>query len=99
MLGVGAVGVKENVKLQSGNCIADSAAQLGEEGRKALGITERMSLTWEEARTAFGADEVVRKILGSELVEKYLAVNKVGLRSDAPSLIALTFFAPSLFPL
>lgn len=70
MLGVGAVGVKENVKLESGNCLVTSAAELGEEGRKALGITERMSLTWEEARKAFEADEVVRQVLGSELVEK-----------------------------
>lgn len=55
---------------------------MGEEGRKALGITERMSLTWEEARKAFEADDVVRKVLGSEFVKKYLDVNKVSARSD-----------------
>ena len=82
ILGVGAFGVKERTKLQSGDCSATSAAELGEEGRKALGITERMSVTWEEARKAFGADEVIRKVLGSELVEKYLNVNKVSACSD-----------------
>ena len=82
MLGVGAEGVKENAKLKSGNCLATSAAELGEEGRKALGITERMSLTWEEARRAFEADDVIRKVLGSELVKKYLDVNKVSPRPD-----------------
>ena len=82
MLGVGAVGVKENTKLQSGDCLTSSAAEMGEEGRKALGIAERMSLTWEEARKAFEADDVVRKVLGSEFVKKYLDVNKVSARSD-----------------
>lgn len=77
MLGAGAIGVQENHQLKSGNCVDKTAAELGEEGRRALGITERMSLTWEEARKAFAADDVVRKVLGSDLADKYLSVNEV----------------------
>jgi len=76
LLGAGSVGVKEGKKLQLDNCDIQTAAHLGEAGRKALGITQRMSLTWEESRKAFGADEVVRSVLGGELVDNYLAVNE-----------------------
>jgi len=70
------VGVKEGKKLQLDNCDIQTAAHLGEAGRKALGITQRMSLTWEESMKAFGADEVMRSVLGGELVDNYLAVNE-----------------------
>lgn len=76
MLGAGSVGVKEGQKLRMGNCDGQTAANMGEAGRKALGITQRMSLTWEESRKAFGADEVVRSVLGNEMVDTYLAVNE-----------------------
>jgi glutamine synthetase len=76
MLGAGSVGVKEGQKLRMGNCDGQTAANMGEAGRKALGITQRMSLTWEESRKAFGADEVVRNVLGNEVVDTYLAVNE-----------------------
>lgn len=76
MLGAGSVGVKEGHKLRIGNCDRQIAANMEEAGRKALGITQRMSLTWEESRKAFGADEVVRGVLGNDVVDTYLVVNE-----------------------
>jgi glutamine synthetase len=80
-LGVGAVGVKEGKKLEI--CNSDgtlSAANMGEDARRSLGITRRMSLTWEESMKAFGSDDLLRNVLGEELVDKYMAVNEVSYR-------------------
>jgi glutamine synthetase len=76
LLGAGSVGVEEGQKLQLGNCDKQTAANLGEAGREALGITQRMSLSWEESRKAFSADEVLRNVLGGELMDNYLSVNE-----------------------
>jgi glutamine synthetase len=77
ILGAGTVGVKEGRKLELRNCDGPvSAANMGEEARRSLGITKRMSLTWEESMKAFGSDELLRRILGEELVDKYLAVSE-----------------------
>jgi glutamine synthetase len=55
---------------------------MGEEKRRMLGITKRMSLTWEESMKAFGSDALLRNILGGELVDKYLAVSEVSSTND-----------------
>lgn len=57
---------------------AKSAAQLGERGRKELGIKERLPLTWEEARLKFEKSSIVEKVFGEEFKRAYLNVNKVG---------------------
>ena len=75
------MGVKEGKKLEVLNSDGPvSAANMGEEKRRTFGITKRMSLTWEESMKAFGSDALLRKILGGELVDKYLAVSEVSSR-------------------
>ena len=56
----------------------ESAAQLGEKGREALGIRERLPLSWEEARLKFEKSSFVEKVFGEEFKTKFLNVNKVG---------------------
>ena len=56
---------------------ARTPAEMGEEGRKAYGITERMPLEWDRARFAMKQSPVVKEILGEIFVEGYLSVNKV----------------------
>jgi glutamine synthetase len=53
---------------------------MGEEARRAMGITQRMPLTWEEAKKLFTEDVVIREVLGAELVKKYKDVNEVSER-------------------
>ncbi len=54
-----------------------SAALLGDRGRQALGIKDRMPLTWEEARSKFEASDLIDKEFGKVFKAKYLSVNKV----------------------
>ena len=79
ILGVGFAGIEDNIELAIQDCPGPpTAAEMSEEERQALGITQRMSLTWEESRTRLSESVLLRdRVLGSELVEKYLAVNKV----------------------
>ncbi|KAF8189300.1 hypothetical protein BJ912DRAFT_967039 [Pholiota molesta] len=53
-----------------------SAAQLSEEERKALGVTARMPLSWEEARTKFAKSVIVDSVFGADFKTKFLSVNK-----------------------
>ena len=57
-----------------------SVANTGEDARRSLGITRRMSLTWEESTKAFRSDDPLRNVLGEELVDKYMAVDEVSYR-------------------
>jgi glutamine synthetase len=95
-LGAGTVGVKEGRKLQVLNADGPiSAANMGEEKRRKYGITKRMPLSWEESMKAFGSDELLKDILGDELVDKYLAVSEVSSRSSFLSrqnLLGCVFF-------
>jgi glutamine synthetase len=78
ILGVGHAGIRDATPLEMRDCSGSlSAAALGEEGRKALGITQRMPLTWEKARDSLRNDPVVRSVLGEDMLNKYLDVNKV----------------------
>jgi glutamine synthetase len=79
VLGVGHVGIREGRALGVRDCgEGKSAAEMGKEGREALGIRERMPLSLEEARKRFREDGVVRGIFGEGFAERYLSVNKVG---------------------
>jgi glutamine synthetase len=81
ILGVGHAGIRDATSLEMQDCSGSlSAAELGDEGRKALGITQRMPLTWQEARVSLCNDPVVISVLGDELLKKYLDVNKVSLQ-------------------
>ena len=73
----------DGIERQSGLSVQDisgekSAAQMSEAERRERGVVLRMPLSWEEGRERLLGDRVVRGILGEEMVEKYLSVNKVG---------------------
>ena len=78
ILGAGYLGIQSNLELTISDCPGpQSAAQMSEDERHALGIVNRMPLNWNEARESFASDTQLSKILGTEFQEKYLAVNKV----------------------
>jgi glutamine synthetase len=90
ILGVGAFGIKEKRKLNLEDICGDkSAAMMTEEQRKALGVTDRMPLSLEEARERFLGDKVVKELFGALFVEKYLAVNKVSYPTERCGLCIL----------
>ena len=78
ILGAGYLGIRSNLELTISDCPGPkSAAQMSEVERRALGISKRMPLNWNEARESFASDEELSKVLGTEFQEKYLSVNKV----------------------
>ena len=83
LIGAGVEGrVKSSRELEVRDCSAHgelgkTAAEMGEEERVRCGITERLPLSWEEARVAFRGDAVLREAFGEAFVRGYLNVNKV----------------------
>jgi glutamine synthetase len=77
VLGAGQSGVENQSELTMKDCWGPSAAERGEDGRRELGITQRMPLNWEDARRHLKGDETINAILGHGVVEKYLNVNEV----------------------
>lgn len=78
ILGAASKGIQDKAVLEMKDCTGSmSAAQMSEEERRTLGITQRMSLTWEQSREKFAKDEVLGKVFGPEMMQKFLAVNKV----------------------
>jgi glutamine synthetase len=76
-IGLGYAGIKSKRELGLQNFCGESGpAQLSEEERQAMGITQRMPLTWEESREHLTKSKALREVLGSEFVDKYLSVNK-----------------------
>lgn len=67
-----ALGVRDCSELGDGK----TAAEMGEEERVRCGITERLPLSWEEAREAFRGDAVLGEAFGEAFVRGYLNVNK-----------------------
>ncbi|PFH47784.1 hypothetical protein AMATHDRAFT_66915 [Amanita thiersii Skay4041] len=94
ILTAGHDGVRSKRALTIQNCPGpESAAQMGEERRAALGITRRLPLTWEEARSNMEKSDLLRKEFGDNFVTKYLAVNKIlgdALNQDHDEKAALT---------
>ncbi|KAG6914567.1 hypothetical protein DXG01_016584 [Tephrocybe rancida] len=84
ILGVGFDGIERDVELTVRNCSGPvTAAEMTEDGRKSLGITTRMPLTWTEACDSLKANKLLTEhVLGPELTETYLVVNKVCNLSD-----------------
>lgn len=79
-ISAGMDGVLKNTECQIQECgpeLETTAALMGEEKRQKLGITQRMPLTWEDARSNFAASELVDKAFGSNFKTRYLSVNKV----------------------
>jgi glutamine synthetase len=76
LLSAGLDGVRKGMELTVGKCQVPASLMTVEE-RKSKGVDVRLPLNVEEARAALLADEVIRKAMGEELVEKFLATNKV----------------------
>jgi len=77
VIGAGLAGIQKNLELTVKDCPGPTtAAQMTEEQRREFGITQRMSLTWEESRKKLAENQVLKDVLGSELTEKYLSVNQ-----------------------
>lgn len=76
-LSAGMEGIVEGKECEIKDCGDEIAAVLGERGRKALGITNRMPLTLEDARLSFEKSELVDRRFGKDFKTKYLSVNKV----------------------
>ena len=82
-MGAGAVGVMDGKKLEMINSDGQvSAANMGEDKRRTLGITKRMPLTKEESMREFVSDELLRRVLGAELMDNYVSINKVSFKSE-----------------
>lgn len=82
ILGAGAVGIREGYELTIKDCKGPKmVAEMTEDERHTFGVTKRLPLTWEQARTEFAKDKVMDGILGRDFCEKYLAVNQVSIRS------------------
>jgi glutamine synthetase len=80
IIALGYAGIKSERELRFPNFTGmDGAAQLSEQERQALGITQRMPLTWEEGRKNLSTNKLLREALGGKFVDKYLAINKVRL--------------------
>ncbi|KAJ7718973.1 hypothetical protein DFH07DRAFT_933454 [Mycena maculata] len=77
LLGAGHHGIRSGSALTIKDCVGPSAAKRGEAGRKELGISERMPLSWEEARARLRGSAVLMEMFGQEVLKKYLSVNEV----------------------
>ncbi|KAJ7839907.1 glutamine synthetase guanido kinase [Mycena leptocephala] len=85
LLGAGHHGIRTGSKLKIKDCVGPSAAQRGEDGREALGIFERMPLTWEAAREKLQGSATMAEIFGRDVIAKYLSVNELMAQAlDAP---------------
>lgn len=77
LLGAGANGIERAAALTAKDLHDASAAELTPNERASRGITERMSLSWEEARQRLESDSALIDILGKDLVKAYLSANLV----------------------
>lgn len=78
IIGAGYAGIRDNVELTVKDIPGPTtAAQMSEEERRSFGVTQRMSLTWEEARKKLRDNKLLREsVLGPELTNKFLAANQ-----------------------
>ncbi|KAJ6570168.1 hypothetical protein DFH09DRAFT_1246990 [Mycena vulgaris] len=77
VLAGGLIGLKSMMKLEIQDCPGPkSAAEMTEAERLALGITTRMPLSVDDARRSLQQDSALCEVLGANLVETYLSVNK-----------------------
>jgi glutamine synthetase len=75
IIAAGTKGVVDKEKLVWGDCQVDPAA-LSEEEREKLGVKEMFPLDLEAALGELEADEVMVKLMGREMVGRYVAVKK-----------------------
>jgi glutamine synthetase len=74
LIGSGLLGIQSQSPLVEQDC-ATPAALMTEAEREAVGVTQRMPMSWEEARAALVEDEALKGILG-DLVDGFLAVGE-----------------------
>lgn len=78
IIGVGHAGIRQNLALTVQDCSGSTpASYMSEDERKAIGIVNRMPLSWEEGRKNIQNDPELESILGKNLLEAYLSVNTV----------------------
>ncbi|KAJ7575129.1 hypothetical protein C8J56DRAFT_901585 [Mycena floridula] len=76
VLAAGISGIKTKQVLLAKDCNDMTAAEMTETKRQAMGVTKRMPLDVEQARKYLRDDEGLTDLLGKEMVEAFLAVNK-----------------------
>ena len=76
MLHAGMLGVRDKVELKAKD-MSVPPASLDEKRRVEMGITKRLPLNLEEARENLVNDAELVEFFTKDVVEKYLAVNKV----------------------
>ncbi|KAG1860892.1 hypothetical protein F4604DRAFT_1788744 [Suillus subluteus] len=74
LIGSGLLGIQSQLPLSEQDC-ATPPALMTEAERKAVGVTRRMPMSWEEARAALVADEALKGILGG-LVDGFLSAGE-----------------------
>ncbi len=90
VLGAGLAGVLHGQKLTMKDCSGElSAARMDPAERAALGITERLPLDWEKARTRFEHSVLVDRVFGADFKAKFLSVHKV--RDGVLHIVCLSF--------
>ncbi|KAJ7650696.1 hypothetical protein FB45DRAFT_1077651 [Roridomyces roridus] len=77
----GLLGIQSSMQLSLKDCVAKSAAEMTEPERLASGITKRMPLNVGDARQRLEQDSAIVEVLGKDLVNSYLAVNKASTSS------------------
>jgi glutamine synthetase len=77
IIAAGHAGIRKGVELTVADCPGPkTAAQMSEDERRALGIVHRMPLSWAEGRKNICEDQALMEVFGTEMVKKYLSVNK-----------------------
>lgn len=79
IVGAGMVGVKRGQDLTMRACDT-MPFKLSRQERESLGIINNLPKSIAEARDSFDGCWELKGVLGEELVEKYLSVNRVSLR-------------------
>ncbi|KAG2127126.1 hypothetical protein DEU56DRAFT_821304 [Suillus clintonianus] len=75
LIGSGLLGIQSQAPLVEKDC-ATPAAQMTEAEREAVGVRQRMPLSWEDARAALEGDQVLKNVLGG-IVEGFLSVGEI----------------------
>lgn len=79
ILGAGTKGIKDKELLKQGDCRKDPAMLTAEE-RKDLGIEDMLPADLEEALKALMEDEVLGKLVGEQMVERYVKSKEAEMR-------------------
>ena len=79
VLAAGLYGLQQDLDLKHKDCTADPGV-MTEEERRAVGITTQLPNTLEKSLFALEKDEVLRRALGTNFVENYIALKKAEMK-------------------